>query len=69
MPNHINVAAVGVARATRLHGKNSPEAIEARRQLAGEKIMFAVEKAVAVAPPLTDEQIDRITVLLRGGAK
>lgn len=42
----------------------------ARRDLAAEKIAQYVERTVSSAPPLTDEQRDRIAALLRpvGGA-
>lgn len=42
---------------------------ELRRELRAERLADHVAKVVAVAPPLTAEQCDRIAVLLRGGAR
>ncbi len=41
----------------------------ARRNLAEAKIAEAIEKALAKAPPLNNQQIHRLTALLRGGAR
>ncbi|WP_394279837.1 hypothetical protein [Microbacterium sp.] len=41
---------------------------EARRDLATEKIAAYVQRVVAEAPPLSDEQRDRLVAILRGGA-
>lgn len=49
--------------------KGDPSGIEqARREHAAAKIAAYVEKTVAEAPPLTDEQRDRLATLLRGEA-
>ena len=40
---------------------------DARRALAEAKIVDYVEKVVASAPPLSDEQLNRIAALLRAG--
>lgn len=40
---------------------------EARRALAEAKIVEYVEKVVASAPPLSDEQRNRIAALIRAG--
>lgn len=66
-PSPTRVAAVAVARASRVKGRNSPEAIEARRDLLATKLLEYAHREVAKAPPLTDEQIDRIALALRGG--
>lgn len=39
----------------------------ARREYAAESLADHIRKVVAEAPPLTPEQRDRLTVLLRGG--
>lgn len=39
--------------------------IDARREHAAVKIQTAIERVLAEAPPLTDEQRDRIAALLR----
>ncbi len=42
---------------------------EARRDLSALKLELAIQKAVAAAPPLTDEQRARLASLLSGGAR
>ncbi len=60
-----HAAAARVARAVRI---GDPEAeAEARRDLAAHKIQVAIEKALAVAPPLNNRQIHTLTGLLRSG--
>lgn len=46
---------------------DSEAATEARRDYYAAKLADYVQRTVAAAPPLTDEQLDRIAVLLRGG--
>lgn len=46
---------------------NDPQIAEARRDLAAAKIDAFVERALEKAPPLTDEQAERIAHRLRGG--
>lgn len=46
------------------HSPDSPEVLEARRDLAESKIADAVAAAVASAPPLTPEQVNRLARLL-----
>lgn len=46
---------------------SSDQIDDARRDLAEAKIVNYVEKIVAAAPPLSDEQRDRIAALLRAG--
>ena len=41
----------------------------ARRDLAEAKIAAAIDRALAVAPPLTPSQVKRLSGLLRGGAR
>lgn len=41
---------------------------DARRALAEEKIKTCIERTVAAAPPLTNEQRDRLALLLRGAS-
>jgi len=49
--------------------RNGQSAEEARRRLAAAKLEQYVSRVVAQAPVLTDEQVDRITSLLRKGAQ
>ena len=57
-----------VASLSRSRPATDPELIAARRNLRAAKLEEYVERVVAAAPPLTQEQIDRVSVLLRGGA-
>jgi hypothetical protein len=49
--------------------KNHPgtDVTELRRQYKAERLAEHIEKVVAQAPPLTNEQRDRLALLLRGG--
>ncbi|MFJ6355425.1 hypothetical protein [Pseudarthrobacter oxydans] len=47
---------------------DDPELIAARRNLKAAKLEEYVARVVSKAPALTQEQIDRVSVLLRGGA-
>jgi hypothetical protein len=47
------------------HHPDSDELVEARRDLAAEKLEAYIRKLVDQAPPLTAEQQDRLTLLLR----
>lgn len=49
--------------------KDPKRIAEARRELAEQNITAAVERALAVAPPLTAAQIERLSRLLHGGAR
>lgn len=54
-----------VASLSRSRPATDPDLIDARRDLAAEKLAAYVAKTVADAPPLTDAQRDRIAALLR----
>ncbi|GAA1936542.1 hypothetical protein GCM10009775_30540 [Microbacterium aoyamense] len=58
-------AAGPVAVAVRL--KDPEREAIARRNLAEAKIADAIDKALAAAPPLNNQQIHRLTGLLRAG--
>jgi hypothetical protein len=45
----------------------SPNVVRARQELAEAKIREFVERVVAQAPPLSDEQLTRLASLFRGG--
>ena len=53
----------------RAHQRREPTHVirEIRGELAAAKIEGYVKREVAKAPPLTDGQVERIGVLLRGG--
>ncbi|OFJ55174.1 hypothetical protein BEL07_03085 [Mycolicibacterium grossiae] len=46
---------------------NSPDVDNLSREYAARRITDCVKKVLASAPPLTDEQRDRIAAILRGG--
>lgn len=50
---------------TRKHGPDHPETIEARRIFRAERTAAYIERVLAEAPPLTDEQRIRLAELLR----
>lgn len=60
-----------VAALARSRSPHDPEFLEAKRDLAAEKIAAYIERTVAAAPPLTREQSQRLASLLHpkaGGA-
>ncbi len=63
---HLSRSLRGSIRAHRLNG-NTEAAAVAKRDLAALTIESHVERILADAPPLTDEQADRIASILRGG--
>jgi hypothetical protein len=52
----------------RHHGPDDPRVVELRRETAADAIARYVRKVVDAAPPLTDEQRNRIAALLRAPA-
>lgn len=48
---------------------DSNAVLEARRNLAAAKLAAYIESVVAEAPPLTDEQLDHIALLLRPSSR
>jgi hypothetical protein len=60
-------AELGVA--TRLSGADSPRTLEARRALAAAVLEKRVREVVRSAPPLTDEQRERIVRALGSGPR
>lgn len=54
-----------VASLSRSRPANDPELVAARRNLKAIRLEEYVARVVAEAPPLTDEQRDRIATLLR----
>jgi hypothetical protein len=58
-----------VAALSRSREADDPELVGARRDLAAANIEAAIERYVASAPPLTEEQADRIAALLRGSTR
>lgn len=54
-----------VASLTRSRGIDDPDLLDARRRLAAERLAHYIERAVDSAPPLTEEQVNRLVSLLR----
>lgn len=54
-----------VAALSRSRERDDPDLIAARQTLKAERLAAHVAKVLADAPPLTDEQRDRIAALLR----
>lgn len=61
-----------IASLSRIRSADDPELIEARQNLKALKLAEYVTRVVSEAPPLTDEQLERVSALLRparsGGA-
>lgn len=55
-----------VAALTRSREADDPDLVDARRNLTTAKLAQYIERTVAAAPPLTDEQCDRLVAILRG---
>jgi hypothetical protein len=49
------------------HRPDSPELVDARRDLAATKLEDYIQRIVDAAPPLTPSQRDKLYMLLRGG--
>ena len=54
-----------VASLSRIRPSDDPELVEARQNLKALKLEEYVSKVVSEAPPLTDEQANKIAALLR----
>ncbi len=57
-----------IASLSRSRSADDPDLIEARRDLAAERLAEHIERVVAAAPPLSREQRDRLALLLRSGS-
>ncbi|MDR6862180.1 hypothetical protein [Phycicoccus sp. 3266] len=62
------MAAVHTAAAHKAHARTAAERRKWASELATEQIKAYAAKIVAEAPPLTQDQCDRIAAVLRGGA-
>lgn len=67
--SHDNMHAASVRVARAVHRGNQQEEANARRDLAEAKIARAIERALAVAPPLTTAQVKRLSGILRAGGQ
>lgn len=56
-----------IAALSRSRKSDDPDLLDARRRLRAAKLEEYVSRVVAEAPPLTQEQLDRVAVLLRPG--
>lgn len=66
MPNPVLIARAKVARNS--HSDNPVALNDARRELTEAKLERHIREVVAAAPPLTQEQRDRLAALLSAGA-
>lgn len=57
-----------VARRSQSYPPDHPHLVEARRDLAAARAEDYIRKLVDTFPPLSDEQRDRLALLLRGAA-
>jgi len=57
-----------IASLSRSRRPDDPDLVEARRDLAAERLASHVARVVAEAPPLTEQQRDRVAAILRGSA-
>jgi hypothetical protein len=60
----VHIARSRLARTVASHGRGSPEAIDAKRELIAAKIIREIASATTDAPTLTAEQRRRIADLL-----
>ena len=72
MPHdHLNAAVAVAGRQVKLHPHDTDKQValdDARRALRERQLAQAITTTVSKAPPLTDEQVDRLVRLLRGAA-
>lgn len=61
----LKLAAIAVARASRIKGATHPDTVKARTEL----LVAQVARLAKTAPPLTAEQVDRVATLLRGDGR
>lgn len=64
-PDPIAAARSRLGVASRLRGTDSPEALDARRELEAAKLERHIREVVDGAPPLTDAQLDELASILR----
>lgn len=57
-----------VASLSRSRSTDDPDLIDARRNLRTERLADHIARTVSEWPPLTPAQLDRLAILLRGGA-
>lgn len=58
-----------VAVSTRFKGATHPDTLAARQAHAAAAIEDEIQRRLAVAPPLTEAQVDRLAALLRGAQR
>ena len=56
-----------VAALSRSRKPDDPELVDARRNMRTERLADYIARVVDAMPPLTNEQRDRLALLLRGG--
>ncbi|MGX1694070.1 hypothetical protein ACWIBQ_01625 [Microbacterium keratanolyticum] len=70
MESRPRVATSRYGAAVRYHGPESPEAVDARRDLAAAKISASIDSALAASgAPLKPEHAAQLAARLQGGAR
>jgi hypothetical protein len=64
----IKIIAMRMAGSYSRHGADAPETLALRNQLNEAKIAAYITKTLESAPPFSDEQVARLSVLLRPSA-
>lgn len=65
LQNSVNHFKAKVGSLSRSRSEDDQELLEARRSLKAANVAAYIERVISEAPPLTDEQVDRIALLLR----
>lgn len=68
MSARINHLKTKVCALERWRDADDPELIDARRRLKEEVLAARIQEAVASFPPFTEEQRDKLAILLKPGA-
>jgi hypothetical protein len=64
----VHTARARVAGLSRHHGPDSPHTLNARRDLRAARLEEYIARTLATAPPLTDEQRERLALLFQSPA-
>lgn len=69
MADKVVAARCRVARASRISATDDRELTEARRDYKAAQLEQFIEKALATAPPLSDDQRTHLAALIAGGER
>jgi hypothetical protein len=68
VPSEVFNQRARVAALVRHRHDGDPDLADARRELAAARLTDYIQKVVGEAPPLSNEQREKLALLLRGGA-